>query len=74
MTFTNVMSDTQPGEFDRRGNYFHGPLGSLLINRAGYEMRPSRRPSAAGRGPRRGTGRRGAGGGGPPPPPKMPFE
>jgi len=72
MTFTNVMPDPQPGEFDRRGNYFHGPLGSLLINRMGYEMRP--RPQVQrGAGP----GRAGAPGGAPaapPPPPRLSFE
>ena len=68
MTFTNVMSDTQPGEFDKRGTYFYGPLGTLLVNRMGYEMRP--RPQRAG-----GPGGRGAGTPGtPPPPPTMPFE
>jgi len=40
MTFTNVLPEAQPGEFDRRGNYFFGPLGSLLVNRMGYEVRP----------------------------------
>ena len=72
MTFTNVMPDPQPGEFDRRGNYFFGPLGTLLVNRMGYEMRP--RPQfQRGAGP---GGRAGAPGvpAGPPPPPKMPFE
>jgi predicted dehydrogenase len=68
MTFTNVVSDGQPGEFDRRGTYFYGPLGSLLVNRMGYEMRPR---------PQRGAGPGGRGAGapaGPPPPPTMPFE
>jgi predicted dehydrogenase len=72
MTFTNVMPDAQPGEFDRRGNYFFGPLGTLLVNRMGYEMRP--RPQfQRGAGP---GGRAGAPGAptGPPPQPKMPFE
>ncbi len=72
MTFTNVMPDAQPGEFDRRGNYFFGPLGTLLVNRMGYEMRP--RPQfQRGAGP---GGRAGAPGApaGPPPKPKMPFE
>jgi predicted dehydrogenase len=41
MTFTNVMPAAQPGEFDRRGNYFFGPRGSLLVNRTGYEVRPT---------------------------------
>jgi len=63
MTFTNVVPDTQPGEFDRRGTYFHGSLGTLLVNRAGYEMRPKpqRRPPAAP-------------GAAPTPPPTMAFE
>jgi predicted dehydrogenase len=60
MTFTNVLPDAQPGEFDRRGNYFFGPLGSLLVNRMGYEVRP--KPQVQ------------RGGGSPPPPPTLPFE
>jgi predicted dehydrogenase len=73
MTFTNIASDQQPGEFDRRGTYFHGPLGTLLVNRAGYEMRPRPQRQRGG-----GPGPAGARGGGapaaPPPPPTMPFE
>lgn len=75
MTFTNVVSDTQPGEFDRRGNYFYGPLGTLLVNRMGYEMRPrAQRQRGAGPGP---AGARAGGApvaAGPPPAPTMPFE
>jgi predicted dehydrogenase len=44
MTFTNVMPAAQEGEFDRRGNYFFGPKGTLLINRMGYEIRPTPPP------------------------------
>jgi predicted dehydrogenase len=72
MTFTNVMADAQPGEFDRRGNYFFGPLGTLLVNRMGYEMRPRPQFQRGG-----GPGRAGSQGGGqpqgPPPPPKLAF-
>jgi predicted dehydrogenase len=50
MTFTNAV--VQDWEFGRQGNYFFGPRGSLLVHRAGYELRPS--PSA-------GRGGRGAG-------------
>jgi predicted dehydrogenase len=38
MTFTNAV--VQDWEFGRQGNYFFGPGGSLLIHRAGYEVRP----------------------------------
>ena len=61
MTFTNVV--VQDWEFSRQGNYFFGPGGSLLIHRAGYEVRPS--ASSGGRG---GQGRgnpQGRAGGGP---------
>lgn len=46
MTFTNAV--VQDWEFGRQGNYFFGPGGSLLVHRAGYEVRPE--PAAAGRG------------------------
>ena len=39
MTFTNAV--VQDWEFGRQGNYFFGPGGSLLIHRAGYEVRPA---------------------------------
>jgi hypothetical protein len=71
MTFTNVVSDSQPGEFDRRGTYFYGPLGTLLVNRSGYEMRP-RPQRQRGAAPAAGAAR----GAAPatPAPPTMPFE
>jgi predicted dehydrogenase len=74
MTFTNVFPDPQPGEFDRRGNYFFGPLGSLLVNRMGYEIRPRPQVQRGG-----GPGRAGAPAGAPaapprPPAPTLPFE
>jgi predicted dehydrogenase len=53
MTFTNAVA--QDWEFARQGNYFFGPGGSLLIHRAGYEVRPA----GGGQG---GRGRGGAGG------------
>jgi predicted dehydrogenase len=52
MTFTNAV--VQDWEFGRQGNYFFGPRGSLLIHRAGYELRPA----GGGQG---GRGRGGAG-------------
>ena len=54
MTFTNAV--VQDWEFGRQGNYFFGPRGSLLIHRAGYELRPG-----GGGGGGRGRGRGGAG-------------
>ena len=63
MTFTNAV--VQDWEFGRQGNYFFGPGGSLLIHRAGYEVRPRRRPGwpwARRSGPRR-TPPQGSGGG-----------
>ena len=58
MTFTNAV--VQDWEFGRQGNYFFGPAGSLLVHRAGYEVRPGR-PASGGRGAaaqgRGGTGR-----------------
>ena len=38
MSFTNAA--VNDWEFDRRGNYFFGPRGSLLVHRQGYEVRP----------------------------------
>jgi predicted dehydrogenase len=52
MTFTNGV--VRDWEFPRHGNYFFGPEGSLLIHRAGYELRPAARPR--GRGGRGGQG------------------
>jgi len=75
MTVTNVVADTQPGEFDRRGNYFYGPLGTLLVNRMGYEMRPRpQRQRGAGPGPAGAVAGGAPAAAGPPPAPTMPFE
>jgi predicted dehydrogenase len=70
MTFTNILPDAQPGEFDRRGNYFFGPLGTLLVNRMGYELRPKpqvQRTAGAGRAATSGAAAA-------PPAPTLPFE
>jgi predicted dehydrogenase len=48
MTFTNAVP--QDWEFARHGNYFFGPAGSLLIHRAGYEVRPAGGGQGGGRG------------------------
>jgi predicted dehydrogenase len=48
MTFTNAVA--QDWEFARHGNYFFGPGGSLLIHRAGYEVRPGPAGQGGGRG------------------------
>ena len=48
MTFTNAVP--QDWEFGRHGNYFFGPAGSLLIHRAGYEVRPAAGGQGGGRG------------------------
>jgi predicted dehydrogenase len=48
MTFTNAV--VQDWEFGRQGNYFYGPGGSLLIHRAGYEVRPAAGGQGGGRG------------------------
>jgi predicted dehydrogenase len=53
MTFTNAaVSDW---EFARQGNFFFGPRGSLLIHRAGYEIRPGNTGFGGGRGRGRGA-------------------
>jgi len=52
MTFTNAV--VQDWEFGRQGNYFFGPRGSLLVHRAGYEVRPAQ--SSGGRGAPQGRG------------------
>jgi predicted dehydrogenase len=57
MTFTNAA--VQDWEFGRQGNYFFGPGGSLLIHRAGYEVRPS--AIQGGRGGAQGRGAQGRG-------------
>lgn len=38
MSFTNAI--VQDWEFGRQGTYFFGPNGSLLVHRAGFEIRP----------------------------------
>jgi predicted dehydrogenase len=38
MSFTNAV--VQDWEFGRHGTYFFGPRGSLLVHRAGFEIRP----------------------------------
>jgi predicted dehydrogenase len=45
MSFTNAI--VHDWEFGRQGTYFFGPNGSLLVHRAGFEIRP--RPVASGR-------------------------
>jgi predicted dehydrogenase len=42
MSFTNAEMPNP--EFDSWGAYFHGPRGSLLVNRPGYQLQPSSRP------------------------------
>jgi predicted dehydrogenase len=46
MSFTNAI--VHDWEFGRQGTYFFGPNGSLLVHRAGFEIRP--RPVGTGRG------------------------
>ncbi len=48
MTFTNAVP--HDWEFARHGNYFFGQAGSLLIHRAGYEVRPAGGGQGGGRG------------------------
>ena len=74
MTFTNAA--VADWEFARQGNFFFGPRGSLLIHRAGYEIRPANTGFGGGRGGARGAGAQPSGAGGvpqapatPPPPP-----
>ena len=64
MTFTNAVA--YDWEFGRHGNYFFGPGGSLLIHRAGYEVRPAAGGGGGGR------GRGGAAAAAPPPPSTQP--
>lgn len=45
MSFTNAI--VHDWEFGRQGTYFFGPNGSLLVHRAGFEIRP--RPPATAR-------------------------
>jgi len=73
MTFTNAVA--LDWEFGRHGNYFFGPGGSLLIHRAGYEVRPGSTGGQGGRG-RGGAGSTNAASGAesnpaPPPPPQV---
>jgi predicted dehydrogenase len=44
MSFTNTT--VQDWEFGRQGTYFFGPNGSLLVHRAGFEIRPRPAPGA----------------------------
>jgi predicted dehydrogenase len=44
MSFTNTT--VQDWEFGRQGTYFFGPNGSLLVHRAGFEIRPRPVPAA----------------------------
>jgi len=60
MTFTNAV--VQDWEFGRQGNSFFGPAGSLLVHRAGYEVRPVPPPTGGQRG--RGAAAQGRGGAG----------
>ncbi len=72
MTFTNAV--VQDWEFGRQGNYFFGPAGSLLVHRAGYEVRPGAAQRGGG-GQGRGSSAQGRGGdaqsAAPPPPPAV---
>jgi predicted dehydrogenase len=43
MSFTNIA--ITDADFGRQGNYFFGPKGSLQIHRAGFEVRPGKRPN-----------------------------
>ena len=55
-TLTNAVPFTgEVGMGQLYGNYFYGPRGMLLVNRYGYEIRPSppRRPPSAVRDPAR---------------------
>ena len=75
MTFTNAV--VQDWEFGRQGNYFFGPGGSLLIHRAGYEVRPGGGggrswPRRSGRRERAGRAGRDGGESPAPPPPIQP--
>lgn len=49
MTFTNAV--VHDWEFGRQGTYFFGPRGSLLVHRAGFEVRPARSGGVTSDGP-----------------------
>jgi len=66
MTFTNAV--VQDWEFGRQGTYLFGPRGSLMVNRAGFELRPGRQMGGGGRGGGRGQAPGQAAAAAPPPP------
>jgi predicted dehydrogenase len=43
MSFTNAVPTDE--NFGRQGTYFYGPKGSIQVHRAGYEVRPARKPN-----------------------------
>jgi predicted dehydrogenase len=43
MSFTNAVPTDE--NFGRQGTYFYGPKGSVQVHRAGYEVRPARKPN-----------------------------
>jgi predicted dehydrogenase len=43
MSFTNAVPTDE--NFGRQGTYFYGPKGSIQVHRAGFEVRPARRPN-----------------------------
>jgi predicted dehydrogenase len=43
MSFTNAVPTDE--NFGRQGTYLYGPKGSIQVHRAGFEVRPARRPN-----------------------------